>query len=54
MSFLTREFVILFLKVINIDFTLILISLNAVERSMLLLMTSVIVVVNEKILNPMP
>ena len=33
MSFLTLEFAILFLKVLNIDFPLILISLNVVERS---------------------
>ena len=37
MSFLTLEFTILFLKVLNIDFPLILISLNVVERSLLLL-----------------
>ena len=36
MSFMTLEFAILFLKVIFIDFTLILISLNVVERSLLL------------------
>ena len=36
MSFLTLEFVILFLKVLNIDFLLILISLNVVEISLLL------------------
>ena len=54
MSFLTLEFVILFIKVLNIDFLLILISLNVVERSLLLLMTSVIVGVNEKMLNLMP
>ena len=36
MSFLTLEFVILILKVLNIDFPLILISLNVVERSLLL------------------
>ena len=34
MSFLALEFVILFLKVLNIDFPLILISLNVVERSL--------------------
>ena len=33
MSFLTLEFAILFLKVLNIDSHLILISLNVVERS---------------------
>ena len=54
MSFLTLEFVILFLKVLNIDFPIILVSLNVVERSLLLLITSVIVGVNEKILNLMP
>ena len=54
MSFLTREFAILFLKAQNIDFLLILISLNVVVRSLLLLMTSVIPGVNEKILNLMP
>ena len=36
MSFLTLEFAILFLKVLNIDLPLILISLNVVERSLLL------------------
>ena len=36
MSFLTLEFAISFLKVLNIDFSLILISLNVVERSLLL------------------
>ena len=54
MSFLTLEFVISFLKVLNIDFPIILVSLNVVERSLLLLITSVIVGVNEKILNLMP
>ena len=54
MSFLTLEFVILFLKVLNIDFPLILISLNVIERSLRLLLTSVIVGVNEKMLNLMP
>ena len=53
MSFLTLVFAILFLKVLNIDFPLILISLNDVERSLLLQMTSVIVGVNEKMLNLM-
>ena len=48
MSFLTLEFVILFLKVLNIDFPLILISINVVERSLLLSMTSVIGGVNGK------
>ena len=37
MSFLTLEFAILFLKVLNIDFLLILISLNVLERSLLFL-----------------
>ena len=46
MSFLTLEFAILFLKVLNIDFPLILISLNVVERSLLLYMTLVIVGAN--------
>ena len=36
MSFLTLEFAKLFLKVLIIDFLLILISLNVVERSLLL------------------
>ena len=54
MSFLTLEFAILFLKVLNIDFLLILISLNVVERSLLLLMTLVIVGANGKMLNLMP
>ena len=54
MSFLKVEFAKLFLKVLNIDFPLILISLNILERSLLLQMTSVIVVVNEKMLNLMP
>ena len=35
MSFLVLEFAILFLKVLNIDFPLILISLNVVERLLL-------------------
>ena len=38
MSFLTLEFAILFLKVLNIDFPLILVSLNVVERSLLFLL----------------
>ena len=50
MSFLTLEFTISFLKVLNIDFPLILISLNVVER-LLLYMTSVIVGANGKMLN---
>ena len=54
MSFLTLEFVISFLKVLNIDFPLILISLNVVERSLLLQMTLVIIGANGKILNLMP
>ena len=54
MSFLTLEFAILFLKVLNIDFPLELISLNVVERLLPLSMTSVIVGVNEKMLNLMP
>ena len=36
MAFLTLEFAILFLKVLNIDFLLILISLNVAEISLLL------------------
>ena len=36
MSFLTLDVAILFLKVLNIDFSLILISLNVVEKSLLL------------------
>ena len=51
---LTLEFVILFLKVLDIDFPLILISLNVVVRSLLLEKTSVIVSVNEKMLNLVP
>ena len=54
MPFLTLEFAILFLKVINIDYPLIFISINVVERSLLLLMTSIIVSVNEKMLNLLP
>ena len=54
MSFLTPEFAILFLKVLNIDFPLMLISLNVVERSLLLKMTSVIVGANGKMLSMMP
>ena len=54
MSFLTLEFAKLFLKTLHIDFSLILISLNAVERSLLHQMTSVIVGVSEKMLNLMP
>ena len=42
------------LKVQNIDFPLILISLNVVERSLLLKMISIIVGVNEKMLKLMP
>ena len=44
----------IFYKVLNIDFPLILISLNVVERSLLLKMTSVFVVENDKIINLMP
>ena len=54
MSFLTVEFAILLLKVLNKDFPLVLISLNVVERSLLLYMTSVIDGVNKKMLNLMP
>ena len=36
MSFLTIEFAISLIKVLNIDFPLILISLNVVERLLLL------------------
>ena len=54
MLFLTLEFAISLLKVLNIDFPLILISLNVVERSLLLLMTLVIVGANGKMLNLMP
>ena len=54
MSLLTLEFAILFLKVLNIDFPLILISLNVAERSLLLLMILVIVGANRKMLNLMP
>ena len=53
MSFLTLEFAILYLKVLNIDFPL-LFSINVVERSLLLQMTSVIARLNEKMLNLMP
>ena len=38
MSFLTLEFVIIFLKVLNLDFPLILISLDIVKILLLLLM----------------
>ena len=54
MSFLTLKFAIFFLKVLNIDFPLILIFLNVVERSLLLEMTLVIVGANGKMLNLMP
>ena len=54
MSFLMLEFAILFLKVLNIDFLLILISLNVAERLLLLQMTLVIVGANGKMLNLMP
>ena len=54
MSFLRLEFAILFLKVLNIGFPLILTSLNVVERSLLLQMTLVIVGANGKMLNMMP
>ena len=53
MSFRVLELAIFFLKALNIDFPLILISLNAVRRSSLHYMTSVIVGVNEKMLNLM-
>ena len=53
MLFMTLEFVRLFLKSLNIDFPLILTSVNVVERSLLLQMTAVIVHVNEKMLNLM-
>ena len=43
MSFLTLGFAISFLKVLNIDFPLILVSLDVVKRSLLLWMTFVIV-----------
>ena len=54
MSFLTLEFAISFLKVLNIDFPLILISLNVVERLLLLQMTLVIVGASGKMLSLMP
>ena len=54
MSFLTLEFAILFLKVLNIDFPLILISLNVLERSLLFYMTLVNVGAYGKMLNLMP
>ena len=54
MSFLTLEFAILFLKFLNIDFHLILISLNVVERSLLHYMTLVIVCAKGKMLNLVP
>ena len=54
MSFLTLEIAISFLKVLNIDFPLILISLNVVERSLLLEMSLVTVGANGKMLNLMP
>ena len=54
LSFLTLESPILFLKVLNINFPLILISLNVVERLLLLEMTLVIVGANGKMLNLMP
>ena len=54
MSFLTLEFAVLFLKVLNIDFPLILTSFNVVERSLLLWVTLVIVGANRKMLSLMP
>ena len=54
MSFLALELTILFLKVLNLDFPVILISLNAVEISLLLQMTLVIGGANGKMLNLMP
>ena len=54
MSFLMLKFAILFLKVLNIDFFLILIFLNVAERSLHLKMTLVIVGANKKMLNLMP
>ena len=47
-SFLMAEFAILFLKVLNIYFPLILISQNVVERLLLLYMSSVIVGLTRK------
>ena len=54
MTFLTLEFSKLFPKILNIDFPLILILLNVVERSLHLQMTLVIVGAKEKMLNLMP
>ena len=54
MSFLTLEFAILFLKALNIDFPLILISSNVIERALLHLMTSVVVGVNENMMSLVP
>ena len=53
MSFLMLGFAILFLKALNIDLPLILVSLNVVKKSLLLYMASVIVGVNKKMLNLM-
>ena len=52
MSSLILEFTILFLNALNIDFLTILISLNVVGRLLLNLITSVIVDVNEKNVEP--
>ena len=48
MSFLTLEFAIVFLKALNIDFTLKWISLNVAERPLHHQMASVIVGVRRK------
>ena len=53
MSFRMLEFAILLRKALNKNFPLIMISLNAVRRSSLHYMISVIVGVNEKMLNLM-
>ena len=55
MPFLTLEFAILFLKALNIDYPLIWISLNVVERSLDHLMTSVpLIGAKEEMLHLMP
>ena len=54
MSFLALEFAVSFLKVLNIDFPLILISLGVVERSLLLWVTLVIVGAGGRVLGLVP
>ena len=54
MSFLTLEFQKSFLKVLNMDFPLVLASLGVIERSLLLWVALVVVGAGGKMLNLMP